>query len=147
MKSTTMKTLAVVTAAGALTVGGATAAVAADGSGSGTGGDATATQRLRNRPAVRQALRAAFVAGADTLGMTAKDLRTQMVQNHQSLADVAGDQSDDVAAAIIASLSASIDQAVANGNLSTERAEKAKARLAERVARLMQLVPGQNSQQ
>jgi len=57
VKSKTMKTLAVVTAAGALTVGGATAAMAADGSGSGSGGTATATQRLRNHPGVRQALR------------------------------------------------------------------------------------------
>ena len=147
LKSKTMKTLAVVTAAGALTVGGATAAMAADGSGSGTsGGSATATQRLRNHPAVRQALRAAFGAAADTLGMTAKDLRTQMVQGHQSLASVAGDQSDAVASAIVASLSASIDQAVANGHVSADRAEQAKSRLPERVEKLMNRVPGQNAQ-
>jgi hypothetical protein len=145
VKSKTMKTLAVVTAAGTLTVGSATAAMASDGSGS--GGVATATQRLRNHPGVRQAVRAAFGAAAETLGTTAKDLRTQMVENHQSLADVAGDRSGEVASAIVASLTASIDQAVANGKLSTERAEKAKQRLPERVARLMQRVPGQNAQQ
>src|SRR6478736_10231560 len=88
VKSKAMKTLAVVTAAGALTVGGATVAFAADGSGSGSGnGGATATapQRLRNHPGVRQALRTAFGTAADTLGTTAKDLRDQMVQNHESL--------------------------------------------------------------
>ena len=145
VKSKAMKTLAVVTAAGVLTVGGATAAMAADGSGS-TGGTATATQRLRNHPGVRQALRTAFGAAADTLGTTAKDLRAQLVQGHQSLATVAGDQSDEVASAIVASLSASIDQAVANGNFPADRAEQAKSRLPERVERLMNRVPGQNAQ-
>ena len=146
LKSKTMKTLAVVTAAGALTVGGATAAMAADGSGSGTGGSATATQRLRNHPGVRQALRTAFGAAADTLGLSAKDLRSQMVDGHQSLAAVAGNQSDAVASAIVASLSASIDQAVANGHFPADRAEQAKSRLPERVAKLMNRVPGQNAQ-
>jgi len=146
VKSKTMKTLAVVTAAGALTVGGATAAMAADGSGSGSGGTATATQRLRNHPGVRQALRTAFGAAADTLGTTAKDLRTEMVEGHQSLAGIAGDQSDEVASAIVASLSASIDQAVANGHFPADRAEQAKSRLPERVERLMNRVPGQNAQ-
>ena len=145
VKSKAMKTLAVVTAAGALTVGGATAAMAADGSGS-TGSTATATQRLRNHPGVRQALRAAFGAAADTLGTTAKDLRSQLVQGHQSLATVAGDQSDEVASAIVASLSASIDQAVANGHFPADRAEQAKSKLPERVERLMNRVPQQPAQ-
>jgi uncharacterized protein YidB (DUF937 family) len=147
VKSKTMKTLAVITAAGALTVGGATAAMAADGSGSSTGGgSATATQRLRNHPGVRQALRTAFGAAADTLGVSAKDLRTQMVEGHQSLASVAGDQSDEVASAIVASLSSSIDQAVANGHFPADRADQAKSKLPERVERLMNRVPGQNAQ-
>ena len=146
VKSKAMKTLAVVTAAGALTVGGATAAMAADGSGSATGGSATATQRLRNHPGVRQALRAAFGAAADTLGLSAKDLRTQMVQGHQSLASIAGGRSDEVASAVVASLSASIDQAVANGHFPADRAEQAKSRLPQRVEKLMNRVPGQNAQ-
>ena len=147
VKSKTMKTLAVITAAGALTVGGATAAMAADGSGSSTGGgSATATQRLRNHPGVRQALRTAFGAAADTLGISAKDLRTQMVEGHQSLASVAGDQSDEVASAIVASLSSSIDQAVANGHFPADRADQAKSKLPERVERLINRVPGQNAQ-
>jgi len=146
LKSKTMKTLAVVTAAGALTVGGATAAMAADGSGSGTSGGATATQRLRNHPGVRQALRTAFGAAADTLGMSDKDLRSQMVDGHQSLAAVAGGQSDAVASAIVASLSASIDQAVADGHFPADRAEQAKSRLPERVEKLMNRVPGQHAQ-
>ena len=147
VKSKTMKTLAVITAAGALTVGGATAAMAADGSGSSTGGgSATATQRLRNHPGVRQALRTAFGAAADTLGVSAKDLRTQMVEGHQSLASAAGDQSDEVASAIVASLSSSIDQAVANGHFPADRADQAKSKLPERVERLINRVPGQNAQ-
>ena len=147
VKSKAMKTLAVVTSAGALTVGGATAAMAADGSSSTTGGgSATATQRLRNHPGVRQALRAAFGAAADTLGISAKDLRTQMVEGHQSLASIAGGQSDEVASAIVASLSASIDEAVANGHFPADRADQAKSKLPERVERLMNRVPGQNAQ-
>ena len=145
VKRKAMKTLAVVTAAGALTVGGATAAMAADSAGS-TGSTATATQRLRDYPGVRQALRTAFGAAADTLGTTAKDLRAQLVQGHQSLATVAGDQYDAVASAIVASLSASIDQAVANGHFPADRADQAKSKLPERVERLMNRVPGQNAQ-
>ena len=128
VKRKAMKTLAVVTAAGALTVGGATAAFAADGSGSGSangGATATASQRLRNYPGVRQALRTAFGAAADTLGTTAKDLRDQMVQSHQSLAGIAGDKSDSVASAMVASLSASIDQGVANGHFPADRVDQA----------------------
>jgi len=149
VKSRAMKTLAVVTAAGALTVGGATVAFAADGSGSGSGnGGATATapQRLRNHPGVRQALRTAFGTAADTLGTTAKDLRDQMVQNHESLATIAGDKSDAVASAMVASLSASIDQAVANGHFPADRVDQAKSRLPQRVERLMNRVPGQHAQ-
>src|SRR5262245_31073380 len=95
VKSKAMKTLAVMTAAGALTVGGATAAFAADGSGSSGGATAT-TPRLANHPGVRHALRTAFGGAADTLGITAQDLRDQMVQSHQSLASVAGDKSEAV---------------------------------------------------
>jgi hypothetical protein len=147
VKSKAMKTLAVVTAAGALTVGGATAAFAADGSGSGDGGaTATAPHRLRDHPGVREALRTAFGAAADTLGITAKDLRDQMVQNQQSLAGVAGDKSDAVASAMVASLSASIDQAVANGHFPADRVDQAKSRLPQRVERLMNRVPGQHAQ-
>src|SRR4051794_31917020 len=148
LKSKTMKTLAVVTAAGALTVGGASAAMAADGSGSSTsGGAATATQRLHDHPGVRQALRTAFGAAADALGTTGKDLRAHLVQGHQSLASVAGDQSGQVASAMVASLGSSIDQAVANGHFPAERVEKAKSRLPQIVERLMNRVPGQNAQQ
>jgi hypothetical protein len=148
VKSKTMKALAVVTAAGALTVGGATAVMAADGSGSGSaGGTATAAPRLRNHAGVRQALRTAFGAAADTLGTTAKDLRAQMVQGNQSLASVAGDQVDAVKSAMVASLSASIDQAVANGNFPADRVDQAKARLPEIVDRFVTRVPGQHAQQ
>jgi hypothetical protein len=147
VKSKAMKTLAVVTAAGALTVGGATAAFAADGSGSGDGGATTTVpQRLQNHPGVRHALRTAFGAAADALGTTAKDLRDQMVQNQQSLASVAGDKADAVASAIVASLSASIDQAVANGHFPADRVDQAKSRLPERVERLMNRVPGPHAQ-
>ena len=145
LKSTTMKTVAVVTAAGALTVGGATAAMAVDGSTPGTS-SGTVSQRLRAHPGIRQALRTAFAAAADTLGMTARELRTQMVEGHQSLATIAGDRSDEVASVIVASLSASIDQAVVNGVIAPDRAEQAKTRLPERVERLMNRVPGQTAQ-
>ena len=147
VKSKAMKTLALVTAAGALTVGGATAAVAADGSGSGSGSTtATAPWRLRNHPVVRQALRTAFGAAADTLGTTAKDLRGQMVQNHESLANIAGDKSGAVASAIVASLSGAIDQAVASGHFPADRVDQAKSRLPQLVERLMNRVPGQPTQ-
>jgi len=147
VKRKTMKALAVVTAAGALTVGGASAAMAADGSGPGTaGGSAAASPRIGNHPGVRQARRTAFGAAADTLGTTVKDLRNQLVQGHQSLASVAGSQSDAVASAMVTSLSSSIDAAVANGHFPADRVERAKSRLPGLVDRIMNRVPQQPTQ-
>ena len=142
MKHKTMKILAAVTAAGVLTVGGASAAFAADG------GSTAAVGERTNRPHVlRQGLRLAFTTAADTLGLTAQELREQVKSGPQSIASVAGDQTDEVTAAIVAALSARIDEAVANGNVSAARADQAKSRLPDAAQRFVNRVPGQHAQQ
>ena len=146
MKVTSMKILATATAVGALTVGGGTAAFAAGGTGSGGGSAAVAEGGERAHP-LRQGLRTAFTAAADTLGLTTQELREQMKNGPQSIAGVAGDQTDEVIAAIVAALSARIDEAVASGNVSSERADQAKSRLPGLADRMVNRVPGQPAPQ
>lgn len=134
--------LATVTATGVLVLGGAGVATAADGSSSSAPGAAAASDR-RERSGVRlHALRTAFGAAADILGMTAADLRAAMKDGPQSIASVAGDQTDAVVDAIVGALGARIDGAAANGVISTERAEQAKSRLPELAERFVNRVPG-----
>jgi hypothetical protein len=142
LKVISMKILATATAVGALTAGGATAAFAVDGTGSDSNSAAVGERGERARP-LRQGLRAAFTAAADTLGLTTQELREQMKNGPQSIAGVAGDQTDEVIAAIVAALSARIDEAVANGSVSSERADQAKSWLPERAERMVNRVPGQ----
>lgn len=141
MKHKTMKILAMVTAAGVLTVGGTSAAFAAEG------GSSAAVAERTNRPHVlRQGIRTAFTAAAETLGLSTAELREQMKNGPQSIATIAGDQTDEVTAAIVSALGAQIDEAVANGNLPAERAEKAKSRLPALAERMVNRVPGQPAQ-
>ena len=141
-----MKTLAVVTAAGALSVGGASAAMAADGASADSGSSRPTAAEARRHPGVRHALRGAFAAAAETLGMTPQELHSQVVDGHQSIGTVAGDQLDAVKAAMVASLSAAIDQGVANGRIPADRAETAKSRLPQVVDRIVNRVPGARAQ-
>ena len=145
-KSKTMKVLATLTAAGALTVGGATAAMAADGSPvAGSGG--TATAEARHSRALGHGVRTAFAAAASTLGLTPEELKAKVMDGPQSIASVAGDQTDAVKAAMVAAVSAEIDQAVANGNFPADRADQAKSRLPQLAERMVNRVPGQHAQQ
>ena len=146
LKHTPMKILATVTAVGALTVGGTTAAFAADSPNSGGSAAAVAERGERARP-LRQGLRTAFTAAAETLGMTTQELREQMKIGPQSIASVAGDQTDEVTAEIVAALSAGIDEAVANGSFPAARADQAKSRLPQVAERMVNRVPGQPPQQ
>jgi hypothetical protein len=146
LKHTTVKALAAVTAVGALTVGGASLASAAPGSGAGDGTAAVAERGERARP-LRQGVRTAFTAAADTLGLTPQELREQMKNGPQSIATIASDKTDAVVAAIIDALNARIDEAVANGNFPADRVDQAKARVAELAPRFVNRVPGQHAQQ
>ncbi|MFA5885108.1 MAG: hypothetical protein WDA60_14750 [Acidimicrobiia bacterium] len=143
VKSTTKKVLATVTAAGVLTLGGASVAYAADGS-AGAGG-AAATARAGRPHAFRAALKTAFTAAADTLGMTPQELRDAVKTGPQSIASVAGDQTGAVVDAVTAALNQKLDEAVANGTVSAERADTARERIPQAVERFVNRVPGSHA--
>ena len=137
--STVKKLLVAVTATGVLAVGGASVAHAAD-AGAGTDAPAAATAR---HPHVRLgAARAAFAAAAETLGMTPQELRDAVRSGPQSIASVAGDQAGAVTDAIVSALGARLDEAVANGTISAERADAVRARLPQMAERFVHRVPG-----
>lgn len=141
LKSSTTKALAALTAAGILTLGGASAAFAADG-GTGTNG-ARGGAIVRQHPgAVRNAARAAFAAAAQTLGMTNQELRAAVLDGPQSVAAVAGDQAPEVQAAVEAALNGLIDQAQADGSITAEQAAKLHDRVPTAAERFMNRVPG-----
>jgi len=142
--SKTKKLLAGVTAVGIFTVGGGSAALAADSDASARSGTATA-DGVHHRGARRIAIGTAFMAAADTLGTTPQQLRAEMRGGPQSIATIAGEQAGAVKDAIVAALSAKVDDAVANGNLSSERAEKVKSRLSQVAGRSVNRVPGQHA--
>lgn len=140
--SKTKKLLAGITTVGVLTLGGGTAAFAADtGTGSGT---PTATAGRQHRGVLRVALRTAFDAAASTLNMTPQELRDAVKSGPQSIASVAGDQTDAVKSAIVTALSDKIDEAAANGNFPADRVDSAKARLPQLAERFVNRVPGQH---
>ena len=141
VKSMTKKALATVTAAGILTLGGASVAYAADGS-VGTAGGAAATARAQHPEAIRAALKTAFTAAADTLGMTPQELKDAVKTGPQSVASVAGDKAGAVVDAVTAALNQKLDEAVANGNFPAERADKAHGRIPQIAERFVNRVPG-----
>lgn len=143
MRLTTKKALATITAAGLLTLGGTSMAFAADGSAGTTGGDgAAATARARHPEVVRAAIKAAFLAAADTLGMTPEELKDAVKTGPQSIAGVAGDKAGAVTAAVASALNQKLDEAAANGTFPAERIEKARERIPQAAERFVNRVPG-----
>jgi hypothetical protein len=124
--------------AGAVTVGTAGAAVAAEG-GTGSTGEPSA-EAGRRHPALRHHVRKATVAVVvDTLGVSREDLRAAM-ESGQSLTEYATSLGKDPAAlsdALTDAATAKLDQLVADGRITAERAETAKSKLPERIDRLM----------
>lgn len=87
-------------------------------------------RREHRRDFVRKAI---LESAADAIGITFDELRAEL-QSGDSIADVAGEQGvtlDAVKAAITAGPEAKLDEAVANGRITQERADKALARLTE----------------
>jgi hypothetical protein len=140
LTSNITKALATLTVAGVLAAGGASAAFALDGGdGSTTGGAAATAEHPRARGV---ALRAAFGAAADALGMSTDELEVAVKDGPQSIASVAGDRTPEVVAAIDAALGARLDEAVANGAVSAARADRIRARIPTAAERFVNRVPG-----
>ena len=80
-----------------------------------------------------------FKVAADTIGIPATELRDAL-KGGQSIAEVATEKGvpvDDVVNAVVADVSAKVDQAVANGRLTQEQGDKIKAKAPERVTKLV----------
>jgi hypothetical protein len=88
--------------------------------------------------------RALFGAGlevaAETLGISEEDLRTQL-QSGKSIADVAGDRTDEVIAAIVKACEEHLAADVAAGRLTQEQADARKADLTQHVTDFVNKVP------
>ena len=140
LTSKTTKALAALTAAGILTVGGASAAFAADGGTGARDGRGAAVAR-RHPGAARHALRTAATAAADTLGMTTEELRAAVLDGPQSVAAVAGDRAPEVTAAVESALTAQIDGAESDGTITAEQAAKLRERVPTATERFMNKVP------
>lgn len=87
----------------------------------------------------RQVLRRAVKTSAEVIGITAKELGTEL-RAGRTIAEVAQAKGVDVAEvtdALVAKGTARIDQAVADGKITAERAAKAKARLPKAADRIV----------
>jgi len=101
--------------------------------------------RKDHRPIADAAKEAVSVA-ASTIGIDVKDLRTQL-RSGMSVAAVAAAHNVDektVVDAVVTDISGKIDQAAANGTITSERATTMKAKLPERVTKLVEAVHGQH---
>jgi uncharacterized protein YidB (DUF937 family) len=90
------------------------------------------------------ARRAILQSSADALGITPEALRDELLSG-KSIADVAEERGisvDDVTAQITSDLQAKLDQAVANGRITQQRADEAMAKLAENLDEIVHRVPG-----
>ena len=146
MDSKIKKLVATVALAGAVTVGTAGAAVAADGGS--TAADPSA-QAGKAHPALRRAVRRGAVrVVADTLDVTRQQLRDAL-KGGQSVSDYAtslGKQPQDVANALINAANTKLDQLVADGKLQQDRADTIKGKVPARVDTFMNRHFGQPAQ-
>lgn len=146
MDSKITKLVAGVALAGALTVGTAGVAVAADGNG-GSSTDPSA-QPARRHPGLRLEVRKAAVkVVTDTLGVSRQDLRTAL-QGGQTISGYTTSLGQDPQAVVDALTSAAttkLDQLVADGTIKQERADTVTSKLPARIDTLMNRQFGQHA--
>jgi hypothetical protein len=125
------KLIASLTAAGLLTFGAAGTAFAAGDNGTGSSGDTPAAGQQARHGVHRRAIKAAGEAAATAIGVTTDELKAA-VKGGATIAEFAQSKNvsvDTVTQAIVAALSDKLDQAVANGKVTAERAATVKERL------------------
>ena len=140
------KLMATLAVAGAVTVGTAGAAFAADSSASGT--TAPSAQAGKSHPVLRRAVRRGAVKViTDTLGVSRQDLRTAL-EGGQTISQYAtslGKDPQTVKNALVTAADTKIDQLVANGRLAQDRADTIKGKVPTRVDTLMNRQFGQHA--
>lgn len=97
--------------------------------------------RAEQRQERMDRLRAGFIhTAAEAIGITPEELRGEL-KGGTSIADVAAEHSvslDDVKASILAAAKAKLDEAVANGRITQERADGAMQKLTDKIDDLLQ---------
>ncbi len=91
----------------------------------------------------RGLLREGLETVEDVLGLSAEEIRAGLDEG-KTLADLAGEQgvsTDDLADALVASATERIDEAVTDGKLDEDRADRAKEQLEERIDRAIEAEP------
>ena len=148
MHSTLKKLVATAAVAGALTVGTAGAAFAADGATDGSNGGAVAGQTARH-PGIRHRVgKAAFKIVLDQLGVSKEELRAAL-QGGQTISQYATSLGKDPAAlsdALTQAANERIDQAVTDGKITAERAATIKSKVPARVDKFLNRTWGQHAQ-
>ena len=148
MDSKIKKLVAGVALAGALTVGTAGVAVAAEGSGTTTDSATTTQPQTGRHPLLRLKVRRATVkVVTDTLGVSREELRTAM-QGGQTLTDYAtslGKEPQTLVDALTNAATTKLDQLVADGTITQERADTAKSKLPARIDKVMNRHFGQHA--
>ncbi len=97
-------------------------------------------EHLGRRGPAHRLVSAVIKTAADTIGVEPRELLNQLRQG-KSIAEVATEHGVDpqaVVDAVVAKANERIDQAVADGKLSSERAAQIKEKLSERVTQLVQ---------
>jgi ribosomal protein S20 len=147
MDSKFKKMAAGIALAGALAVGTAGAAFAADGSGTAST-TAPSSQAAKAHPRLRAAVRRGTVkVVTDTLGVSRQDLRTAL-KSGQTLSQYTTSLNKDpqtVVDALTKAANDKIDQLVANGTLKSDRAATIKEKLPSRIDKLMNHQFGQHA--
>jgi uncharacterized protein YidB (DUF937 family) len=147
MDSKIKKLVATMALAGAVTVGTAGVAVAADG---GTTSTDPSAQTAKGHPGLRREVRrGAIKVVTETLGVSREDLRAAL-KGGQSLSDYATSLGKDpkaLADALTNAANTKIDQLVADGKLSQDRANTIKGKVPARVDTLMNRHFGQQAAQ
>ncbi len=144
MDSKIKKLVAGVALAGALTVGTAGVAAAADGSST----PADPSAQTAKHPGVRlKVRRAAVKVVTETLGVSRQDLRTAM-KGGQTLSQYAtslGKDPQTLVDALTNAATTKLDQLVADGTIKQERADTVKSKLPARIDKLMNRQFGQHA--
>jgi hypothetical protein len=146
MDSKIKKLVAGVALAGALTVGTAGVAFAADASGTGT--TTPSGQATRRHAVIRAEVRRVTIkVVTDTLGVSRQELRDAL-KGGQTLSQYTtslGKDPQTVVDALTKAADSRIDQLLANGKIDQQRADTMKSKLPDRIDKLMNHQFGQHA--
>ena len=98
--------------------------------------NSAAATTTANHPKLHRLRHHELKVAADTIGMSPQQLRTEL-KSGQSIAQVAGDKTPAVITAVNNDVNARVDQALTNGKLTQDKADKIKAKAPEAITRIV----------